>query len=132
MTRSKMILVIVCALGLGSYCLWKSNVDSKKPEQPVVVESMKGQLVYALRDIKKGSVLTSDSVETRIVEQCQIPGSAVCKASTVIGRKTVYEIEKGQVLSNYDFLPPEQAEEYMRTLRLPAIRPDSEPKKPTK
>lgn len=132
MTRSKMILVIVCALGLGSYCLWKSNVDSKKPEQPVVVESMKGNLVYALRDIQKGSVVTSDSIETRVVEQCKIPGSAVWKASTVIGRKTVYGIEKGQILSNYDFLLPGQAEEYRRTFELPAIPPDSEFNKPTK
>ncbi|MDP3508069.1 MAG: SAF domain-containing protein [Candidatus Melainabacteria bacterium] len=132
MTRSKMILVIVCALGLGSYCLWKSNVDSKKPEQPAVVESMKGNLVYALRDIKKGSVVTSDSIETRIVEQCQIPGSAVWKASTVIGRKTVHGIEKGQILSQYDFLTAEQAERYTRSkFEPPAIPPDSEFKKPT-
>lgn len=84
-----MILVIVCALGLGSYCLWKSNVDSKKPEQPVVVESMKGNLVYALRDIEEGSVVTSDSLETRIIEQCKMPGSSVTDASSVIGRKAV-------------------------------------------
>jgi hypothetical protein len=71
MTRSKMILVIVCALGLGSYCLWKSNVDTEKPEQPAVVESMKGTLVYALRDIKKGSVVTSDSVETRLLSNAK-------------------------------------------------------------
>jgi Flp pilus assembly protein CpaB len=134
MTRSKMILVIVCALGLGSYCIWKSNVDTKQIEEDKVIEKMKvkGTVVYALRDIKVGSLVTSDSVEQRPIEQCQIPGSAVCKAATVIGRKTVYGIEKGQILSNYDFLLPEQREEYRGTFELPAIPPDSESKTPTK
>lgn len=128
-----MILVIFCALGLGSYCIWKSNVDSKKPEQPVVVESNKGTLVYALRDIKKGSVVTSDSVETRVVEQCKMPGSSVANAATVIGRKTVHGIEKGQILSQYDFLTAEQAERYRRSkFEPPTIPPDSESKTPAK
>ena len=77
-------------------------------------------------------MVTSDAIETRIVEQCKIPGSAVWKASTVIGRKPVYGIEKGQILSNYDFLLPEQREEYRGTFELPAIPPDSESKTPTK
>jgi hypothetical protein len=83
-----MILVIVCALGLGSCCLWKSNVDTKQLEEEKVIERMKvkGTVVYALRDIKVGSLVTSDSVEQRPIEQCQIPSSAVCKAATVIGR----------------------------------------------
>ena len=127
-----MILVIVCALGLGSYCLWKSNVDSKKPEQPVVVESMKGNLVYALRDIQKGSVVTSDSIETRIIEQCKMPGSSVTNASTVIGRKAVYGIEKGQILSRYDFMLPEEAKQYRLDLIGPPFAPDSESKTPAK
>lgn len=132
MTRSKMILVIVCALGLGSYCLWKSNVDTEKPEQPAVVESMKGTLVYALRDIQKGSVVTSDSIETRIVEQCKIPGSSVTNASTVIGRKTRYHIEKGRILSKYDYMLPEEAKQYRLDIIGPPFPPDSESKTPAK
>lgn len=130
MTRSKMILVIVCALGLGSYCIWNSNVDTKQIEEEKVIERMKvkGTVVYALRDIEVGSLVTSDSIEQRPIEQCQIPGSAVCKASTVIGRKPVYGIGKGQILSNYDFLLPEQREEYKGTFELPAIPQDSESK----
>jgi Flp pilus assembly protein CpaB len=127
-----MILVIVCALGLGSYCLWQSNVDSKKPEQPVVVESNKGTLVYAIRDIKKGSVLTCDSVETRVVEQCKMPSACVTDASTVIGRKTRYDIEKGGILSKYEFMLPEEAKQYRLDLIGPPFPPDSESKTPTK
>jgi hypothetical protein len=127
-----MILVIVCALGLGSYCLWKSNVDTKKAEKPVVVESMKGNLVYALRDIEEGSVVTSDSLETRVVDQCKMPSACVTDASTVIGRKTRYPIPKGGILSKYEFMLPEEAKQYRLDLIGPPFPPESESKTPKK
>lgn len=130
MTRSTIICIIACALCLGIYLVWKLNDDTKKAKEPVV-KSLKGPLVYALRDIKEGSLVTADSVEERIVEICKMPDSAVCKASDVIGRRPVYGIAKGQLLSNYDFLRPEQIDQYKRTFQLPALPADSEKQKPT-
>ncbi|MBP6746161.1 hypothetical protein KBI23_00875 [bacterium] len=122
MTRFTVILVIVSALSLGIYCLWKGNDDIKKVAdrvQNLKYMSMKATVVYARRDIEVGSLVSSDSVEQRTVMQCQIPGQAICNASDVIGRRPIYGIEKGQVLSIYDFLLPEQEVKY-RKLR--AIR----------
>ncbi|MFA7337420.1 MAG: SAF domain-containing protein [Candidatus Obscuribacterales bacterium] len=125
MTRFAVILVITCALSLGICCLGTRNDDTKKLEQRVS-DRMKerGTLVYARRDIKVGSLITAESVEQRPVMQCQIPGAAVCKASDVIGRRAVYGIGKGQILSNFDFLLPEQKEKYRSTYELPPIRTD--------
>ncbi|MDP3509585.1 MAG: hypothetical protein Q8T09_16555 [Candidatus Melainabacteria bacterium] len=65
MTRFSMILVVVCALGLGIYCLWKGNDDIKKVEdrvQNLKYMTMKATVVYARRDIEVGSLVSSDSV----------------------------------------------------------------------
>lgn len=129
MTRSTIICItLACALCLGIYLVWKLNDDTKKEPD---FESLKGTLVYALRDIKEGSLVTADSVEERIVKQYEIPGSAVCKASDVIGRRPVYGIEKGLILSNYYFLRPEQIDQYKRTFQLPDLPTSIDYQNPT-
>lgn len=111
MTRFSVILVIVCALGLGVNWVWKANDNIKRVQERVEnLEFMtaKGTVVYALSDIEAGSLVTSDSVESRLLMQCKMPDHVVCHASDVIGRRPIYKIEKGQLLSYYDFLQPEQ------------------------
>ncbi|MFA6213609.1 MAG: hypothetical protein WCT03_19565 [Candidatus Obscuribacterales bacterium] len=101
MKRSSVIIVIFCALGLGVFCLWKTKDDSNTYEG-------RGPIVFAIRDIKVGSLITSACVEERILPVSKMPDHAVCRVSEVIGCKPIYGIEKGQILSQYDFLPPER------------------------
>lgn len=101
MKRSSAIIVIFCALGLGVFCFWKAKDDPHRDEQ-------RGPIVFAVRDIKVGSLITSDCVVERILPISKMPDHAICRVSDVIGSKPIYGIEKGQILSQYDFLPPEQ------------------------
>jgi len=101
MKRSTVIIVIFCALGLGVFYLGKAKDAANKDEE-------RGPLVFAIRDIKVGSLVTADCVEERILPFSKMPDHTFCRVSEIIGGKPIYGIEKGQILSQYDFLPPER------------------------
>lgn len=101
MKRSSVIIVIFCALGLGVFFVWKTKDVPNKDEE-------RGPLVFAVRNIKVGSLVTSDCIEERILPLSKMPDHTFRRVSEVIGSKPIYEIEKGQILSQYDFLPPER------------------------
>lgn len=101
MKRSSAVIVIFCALCLGIYCIWKASDDPNKDEDTIPV-------VFALRDIKAGSLVTSDCVEVRILRVSKVPDHTFRWVSDVVGSRPIYGIEKGQILSLYDFLPPER------------------------
>lgn len=110
MKRPSKIIVLVYALSLGAVCVWKAN------ELPPGFEG-KGTLVIAIRDISVGSLVTPDSVEERITPYYKIPDHAICKTDEVMGSKPIYGIEKGQILSQYDFLTRKQIDEDFRPAR---------------
>jgi hypothetical protein len=110
MKRPSKIVVLFYALSLGAVCVWKAN------ELPRGFEG-KGTLVFAIRDISVGALVTPDSVEERITPYCKMPDHAICKTDEVIGSKPIYGIEKGQILSQYDFLTQKQVAEDYRPAR---------------
>lgn len=110
MKRSSVIVVIFCALGLGIFCVWKANDHPNNDEQrgPTNKHEQSGLIVFAIRDIKAGSLVTSDCVEVRILRVSKVPDHTFRWVSDVVGSRPIYGIEKGQILSLYDFLPPER------------------------
>jgi len=61
-----------------------------------------GSLVYAIRNVKKGSQICAIDVEERRVSQSQIPGKAFCSVLLVVGKKADHDIVAGQIMSDHD------------------------------
>jgi len=62
-----------------------------------------GTGVYAIRDIKVGEMVTTADIETRPIAINKMPDHMICRADAVIGHRPIYGIEKGQLLSMFDF-----------------------------
>lgn len=65
----------------------------------------KGTVVYAIRDIQEGSVITAEALEQREIEQSKIPQAAVTQSSMAVSKKARYGVSQGQILSAYDLNP---------------------------
>lgn len=61
----------------------------------------KGPVVYAVRDIPEGSVISADDLEQRELLVSKIPTGAMTRSSDVVGEVVAYPIAQGTiVLSN--------------------------------
>ena len=62
-----------------------------------------GPAVYATREIKKGKIVTADALETRLLEVNKMPDHIIYLSADAVGRRPIYRITKGQLLSMFDF-----------------------------
>lgn len=65
----------------------------------------KSPVVYAIVDIPKGSVISSNALEERQVAISEIPSDAYVTSRLVVGRTAKYGISKGQMVSQHDLAP---------------------------
>lgn len=100
------IVVLLSAVIIGGYRIERQNNALKKIEQKVKDLDNGyaiGTAVYATRDIKEGELVEANALETRALPINKMPDHIICHAADVIGRRPHYGIEKGQLLSMFDF-----------------------------
>ncbi|MDZ4832586.1 MAG: SAF domain-containing protein [Candidatus Melainabacteria bacterium] len=111
MTRLAVIFFVAFTLLGALFYVWKSDTD----EQAVAATRMKdleekmnakGIVVYAIRDIPEGALITADALEQRAVAQSKIPQTALSLSSVAVGKKAKYGIISGQILAEHDLDPP--------------------------
>jgi len=75
-----------------------------KAKQAELEEKMhaKSKVVYATKDISKGAVIDTDSLEEREVEFRKIPNDAMTDSSECVGQKAKYTISAGQIVGQAD------------------------------
>lgn len=57
-----------------------------------------GPLVLAARDIRKGTKITSDAIETQYYPRSKIPAMAVTNAELVIGKTAACDIKESETI----------------------------------
>jgi pilus assembly protein CpaB len=67
--------------------------------------SLKGKVVYAIKDIPEGATIPTEALEERELEQSKIPQDAITSASLAAGRVAKYGISSGQIVSQHDLAP---------------------------
>lgn len=100
------LLALLCAVGIGSYRIVQQNIQLKNHEERIFnlrSDNGMGTGVYAIRDIKVGEMVTTADIETRPIAINKMPDHMICRADAVIGHRPIYGIEKGQLLSLFDF-----------------------------
>ena len=65
----------------------------------------KTKVVYVVRDIADGQVITSESLEEKEIELTRTPQDAVTNSTIAIGRTVKYGVSTGQILSTHDLAP---------------------------
>ena len=100
--------LVSCSL---SGCVTQSIVDkiaaqektfeAKQKELESKLEST-GAVVYTTADIPAGSVFKKAQLEERQVDTDRVPIDAMTSISIVQGRKSKFDIPKGQIVSQHD------------------------------
>lgn len=105
MPRLIVILGIVSAISFGGFLIWQSREPIRKLETRIqdLETGRISTAVYAVREIKVGDLVTPDALETRLLPINEMPDHLIMHASDVIGLRPIYGIEKGQLLSLFDF-----------------------------
>lgn len=98
------ILLSALLVGLG----WTVHLMQKQREKDLAeqrrqedIESLmheKADVVFALQELPKGTVLTRNMLEPRQIECRYVPGSAVWNIGICIRRITKYPLHKGQLV----------------------------------
>lgn len=100
------LLALLCAVGIGSYRIVQHNIRLKTLEERIVdlrTNNEIGTGVYATRDIKVGEMVTTADIETRPLAFKKMPDHIIGRVDEIIGHRPIYGIEKGQLLSMFDF-----------------------------
>jgi len=106
MKRLFYLLALFCAVGIGGYRIVQQNIQLKNHEERIFklrTGNGMGTGVYAIRDIKVGEMVTTTDIETRPIAVNKMPDHMICRVDEVIGHRPIYGIEKGQLLSIFDF-----------------------------
>ena len=106
MKRLFYLLALFCAVGIGGYRIEQQNIQLKNHEERICnlqTSYYIGTGVYAPLDIKVGEMVTTADIETRPNAVNKMPDHMICRADAVIGHRPIYGIEKGQLLSLFDF-----------------------------
>jgi flagella basal body P-ring formation protein FlgA len=110
MTRLAIVFIVACALLGAGFYVWSADrqsaevLEAKKKDLEEKMNA-KGTVVYAIRDIQEGSVITADALKQHAIEQSKIPQAAVTLLTVAVGKKAKYGISQGQILSNHDLDP---------------------------
>ncbi|CAN5500825.1 hypothetical protein BH11CYA1_BH11CYA1_33360 [soil metagenome] len=67
--------------------------------------SAKAKVVYVIKDIADGQVITSDALEEKEIELTRTPQDALTSSNLAIGRTVKYGVTMGQILSTHDLAP---------------------------
>ncbi len=65
----------------------------------------KTKVVYVIKDIADGQVITSEALEEKEIELARTPQDAVTNSTIAIGRTVKYGVSTGQILSTHDLAP---------------------------
>lgn len=65
----------------------------------------KTKVVYVIKDIADGQVITSEALEEKEIELTRTPQDAVTNSTIAIGRTVKYGVSTGQILSTHDLAP---------------------------
>lgn len=98
--------IAACVAVAVNNCI--SSIKQGAADQTLAMESKlheKGKVVYALKDVPEGQVLSSDILEERPVEIYKIPPDALSSASLVSGRIAKYGISANSIISTHDLAP---------------------------
>ncbi len=67
--------------------------------------SAKTKVVYVIKDIADGQMITSEALEEKEIELTRTPQDAVTSSTIAIGRTVKYGVSMGQILSTHDLAP---------------------------
>jgi flagella basal body P-ring formation protein FlgA len=114
MPRLFVILGIVSAISFGGFLIWQSREPIRKLETRIqdLETGRISTAVYAVQEIEVGALVTADALETRLLPINEMPDHLIMHASDVIGLRPIYGIEKGQLLSLFDFVKSCSLREY--------------------
>jgi len=107
MTRLGIIFIAVCALAGALFYFWQTEQDmeAKKRELEARGLNARGKVVYAVEEIRQGSVISAAALEEREIEQSKIPQDAISFSANAVGRRAYYGISLGQIVAGHDLDP---------------------------
>ncbi|CAN5632980.1 hypothetical protein BH10CYA1_BH10CYA1_45260 [soil metagenome] len=79
----------------------EKTFEAKQKELESKLEST-GAVVYTTEDVPAGSVFKKDQMEERQVDTDRVPIDAMTSIAVVQGRKSKFDIPKGQIISQHD------------------------------
>lgn len=106
MRKVVLISLFLFAVGISIYFAEdqkRSEEDMEKTIKASLDCINYGPAVYATREIKKGEIVTADALETRLLEVNKMPDHIIYLPADAVGRRSIYRITKGQLLSMFDF-----------------------------
>ncbi len=105
------MLVMIVGLAVVLTISFTSNEEARNTEMKrrladAEAHNMaKTKVVYIVKDIAEGQLITADALEEKVVELNRVPQDALTNSTIAIGRTTKYGISTGQILSSRDIAP---------------------------
>jgi pilus assembly protein CpaB len=100
--------MIILIIGLSAGLTWLVTGElSKKPEQIIVAApaSKKTPVLICTHNLEEGSVISSEDVETQMVDSERAPIDALNGPEAVVGRSVKFPIAAGSLISTRDLAP---------------------------
>ncbi len=98
------LAVVVTIMVTGKVSEQETQFKAKQAELETKM-SMKGKVVYTIKDIPEGQSIPTEALEEREIEQSKIPQDAITSASLAAGRVAKYGIATGTIVSQHDLAP---------------------------
>ena len=105
-----MLLMIIGVAVLVTVAVTGSESVRDKTFNDTITEmerknNAKTKVVYVIKDIADGQVITSEALEEKEIELTRTPQDAVTSSTIAIGRTVKYGVSMGQILSTHDLAP---------------------------
>lgn len=98
------LVLSTAALGIFFYLLYqqKQREHATGSANSEIRDSRSPQ-VYCIKAVPKGTIVTSDCLEIRLVQQDRLPPDGLSNPSGALGRETKYRLSVGEHVCGYMF-----------------------------
>jgi flagella basal body P-ring formation protein FlgA len=96
-------LTLTALLALTGGCLTSSQ-RTRQPA-PSLQASQQGKVVYALRNIPKGSVIKPEDLKEQDIDTCKINQGSIVSVHDTFGKTARFDIHEGEQVGLYELKP---------------------------
>lgn len=106
-----LMLLIIVGLAVSVTIAFTSTEAGRNAEYTSKIQDLerhnmaKAKVVYVVKDIPDGQIITADALEEKEIELTRAPQDAVTSSTMAIGRTAKYGVMMGQILSSHDLAP---------------------------
>jgi Flp pilus assembly protein CpaB len=99
----KTFLNLTALFGLMGGCL-TSTQRTQQPAPPPQA-SQQAKVVYAVRNIPKGSVIKPDDLKEQDIDECKVNQGSIVSVHDTLGKTARFDIHEGEQVGLYELKP---------------------------